>query len=175
MALIVEDGTGLADAESFASVADATAYHAARGNAAWAALASDELREQLLRRATDYMEAFYRTQWAGCRVKSTQALSWPRYDVPLPDVLSLGNERQVLASDIVPKPVKNACAELALRAITADLAPDIGRQKSSVSVGPIDVTYSESSAPFTRFRAVDNMVAVFFGDAGGMNLKVVRA
>lgn len=175
MALIVEDGTGLADAESFASVAEATEYHAARGNAAWAALASDTLREQLLRKATDYMEAIYRTQWAGTRTKATQALSWPRYDVPLPDVLALGDVQQFVEWTIVPKPVKNACAELALRAITADLAPDIGRQKSSVKVGPIDVTYDDASAPFTRFRAVDNMVAVYMGNSGGLNLRVARA
>jgi hypothetical protein len=36
MALIVEDGTGLANAESYVSVADATTYHANIGNTAWA-------------------------------------------------------------------------------------------------------------------------------------------
>lgn len=32
MPLIVEDGTGLPDAEAYISVADADAYHDARGN-----------------------------------------------------------------------------------------------------------------------------------------------
>lgn len=39
MALIFEDGTGRADADSYCSVADADAYLAARGrNATWATL-----------------------------------------------------------------------------------------------------------------------------------------
>ena len=39
MSIVTEDGSGRADAETFISVADASAYHADRGNAAWAALA----------------------------------------------------------------------------------------------------------------------------------------
>lgn len=35
MSLIVEDGTGLPDAESYASVAFADAYFTARNNSAW--------------------------------------------------------------------------------------------------------------------------------------------
>ncbi|MBW2635985.1 MAG: hypothetical protein JRC86_00410 [Deltaproteobacteria bacterium] len=35
MSIVVEDGTGKADAETLISVADATAYHTARGNAGW--------------------------------------------------------------------------------------------------------------------------------------------
>ena len=38
MALIVEDGTGLANAESYVSVADATTYHTNYGNTAWTAI-----------------------------------------------------------------------------------------------------------------------------------------
>ena len=47
MTLIVEDGTGLANAESYVSVADATTYHANIGNTAWAAITSDATKEQL--------------------------------------------------------------------------------------------------------------------------------
>jgi len=35
MSIVVEDGTGLATAETYISVADATTYHTARGNSAW--------------------------------------------------------------------------------------------------------------------------------------------
>lgn len=51
MSLVTEDGTAKADAESYCTVAFATTYHSDRGNAAWAALASDTVREQLLRPA----------------------------------------------------------------------------------------------------------------------------
>ena len=98
MSLIVEDGSIVTGAESYISVADASTYHTARGNAAWAALASDAVREQCLRKATDYMEQVYRSRWQGCRVGETQALSWPRYDVEV--------EGYAVDSDIVPTEVK---------------------------------------------------------------------
>lgn len=174
MPLIVEDGSGLPGADSYISAADATAYHASMANTAWASL-TDAQREPLLRRATAYMEQAYRTQWAGTRVNATQALSWPRYDVPLPDVIALGGLRQTVPSDVVPREVRQACAELALRAISRDLAPDIGQAKARTKIGPMEVEYAEGSAPVVRFRAVDNMVSAFFGSSGGLNMKVVRA
>lgn len=77
MALIVEDGTGLPDAEAYASVAFCDDYFAARGNTAWAAMGTPT-KEAALRLGCDYMEAVYAQQWAGRRTSATQALSWPR-------------------------------------------------------------------------------------------------
>ena len=77
MALIVEDGTGKSDAESFISVADADTYHSNRGNTDWASLLT-AAKEQNLRKATDYICQVYRMKWAGTRVNGTQALDWPR-------------------------------------------------------------------------------------------------
>jgi hypothetical protein len=56
MALIVEDGTGRADAESYVSVADADTYHANRGELRRGRRsAPPPSKEQLLRQATEYM------------------------------------------------------------------------------------------------------------------------
>lgn len=176
MALIVEDGTGRADAESLCTVAAATAYHAARGNAVWAALASDTVREQMLRKATDYMEQVYRLKWAGNLLSTTQALSWPRYLVPIKG-FSSGMRSGVgayYASNIVPTVVANACAELALRAISGDLAPDITRLKKRVKVDVIETEYVDGATPYVRYRAIDRMLDPFMsGTAGGIAL--VRA
>lgn len=161
MALIVAPAAG---AESLCSVAHADAYHAARGAAAWALLTT-EAKEAALRRATDYMGA-YSGRWKGVRTNSTQALDWPRagvvangYDVP---------------SDTVPAPVANACAVLALKASTAELAPDLGPQKQSVTVGPISTTYATGARQTLKFQAVDNMLAPYLGSGAGM-VQVVRA
>jgi hypothetical protein len=166
MALIVEDGTGKADAESYISVADATAYHAARGNAAWATLASDTVREQLLRRATEYMLESYRQRWQGYRISSTQALDWPRAGVCVDGYL--------IAINIVPVEVQRACAELALKAATADLAADVGQTARRVKVGPIEKEYAPNASPVKRYRAVDLLLAPFLSGSD-MNIKVVRA
>lgn len=177
MTLIVEDGTGRADAESYISVAGATVYHAARGNVAWAALPDDTAREQALRNATGYMEQFYRARWAGRRMTGTQALSWPRAYVPMLDGPgSYGPNPSYYPQDAVPVGVANACAELALRAAVGQLAPDLGPQKKSTTVGPISVTYADGTRQSKKYLAVDNMLMPFFGGAGsGMNIPVVRA
>lgn len=170
MALIIEDGTGLANAESFVSVADADTYHGNRGNTAWAALTTGQ-KEQDLRKATDYMEQVYRMRWAGYRKTTTQALSWPRYDVPLEDV---GYGYAFYASDSVPQIVKNACAELALKAATDELAPDIDQRVTREKVGPLEVEYAENGVQYTQYRAIDNMLAPVLESVGGVFRKVVR-
>lgn len=167
MALEVEDGTGKAAAESFISVADASSYHSARGNTAWAALSTDTVREQCLRKATDYMEQAYRSRWQGCRVGETQALSWPRYDVIV--------EGYDVDSDVVPTAVKNACAEFALKAATVELNPDLTQGVVSESVGPISVTYDKSSPQATRYKAIDAMLSPYLQEAkGGAMMGLVR-
>ena len=61
--LIVEDGTGLSNADSYASLAEANLYHANHGNVDWSDIDATT-KEQLLRKATDYMVAQYRLQYA---------------------------------------------------------------------------------------------------------------
>ena len=168
MSLIVEDGSIVTGAESYISVADASTYHTARGNAAWAALASDTVREQCLRKATDYMEQVYRSRWQGCRVGETQALSWPRYDIEV--------EGYAVDSDIVPTEIKNACAELALKASAAELNPDLTQGVLSETVGSISVTYDKASPQFTRYKAIDAILSPYLkAGGGGCSMGVIRS
>jgi hypothetical protein len=168
MSLIVEDGSIVTGAESYATVAEATAYHAARSNTAWAALATDALREAALRRATDYMRQAYRSRWQGYKVNEDQALDWPRYDVEV--------EGYAVDSDIVPTEVKNACAELALRASAADLNPDLTQGVLSEQVGSIQVTYDKASPQFTRYRAIDALLSPYLkAGGGGCSMGVIRS
>jgi hypothetical protein len=172
MALTVETGAGLADADSYISLVDAAAYHTARGNAAWAALASDTVREQLLRQATDYIENQYGLRFLGYRVSDTQALSWPRDWVPRQTSVTGSG---YWPNDEVPAPVARACAELALRAATSALAPDITPPVLSEKVGPLEVTYAQGARQTTTFRAVDSLLAQFLPNVGMGAAKVVRA
>lgn len=170
MALIVEDGTGKADAESYISVADASAYHSSRGNGTWLTLLpSDAAKEAALRKATDYMLGQYRARWKGYRVGSTQALDWPRTDVSLDD----GPMYNMVAVDVVPTAVKNACAELALRAGSGALAEDLGQGVLSETVGPISTTYDKGSPEGTRYQAVDGMLMPYLNGSSN-NAKLVR-
>lgn len=161
MALIVAPAAG---AESLCSVAHADTYHAARGAAAWAALTT-EAKEQALRRATDHMGA-YSGRWKGERASSGQVLDWPRAGVVV--------DGYEIDWETVPAAIANACAVLALKASTAELAPDLGPQKQSVSVGPISTTYASGARQTLKFQAVDNMLAPYLG-GGANNVMLVRA
>jgi hypothetical protein len=172
MALIVENGLGLADAESYISVADADAYHSNRGNTAWAALTTTT-KEQLLRKATDYMEQVYRLRWLGYRHTETQALSFPRDEVPRKDFTYL-NQFSFYPNDTVPIEIKNSCAELASRAINSDLAPDIARIAKREKVDVLEVEYDANSPAYVIFRAIDNIVAPFLSTSGNSQRRVVR-
>lgn len=174
MALIVEDGTGLATAESFVSVADASAYHTARGNAAWAALASDTVREQCLRRATDYIGEAYRLRWKGVRGSVTQALDWPRSLVERPDYGYAGingyttiSGNYYFPSNEVPVEVQRACAELALKASTSTLFEDQGVPVIREKVGPIETEYASGVTQGVRYAAIDAMLAPFLRARAG--------
>jgi hypothetical protein len=175
MALVVEDGTGRADAESYISVASATSYHAARGNTAWALLASDTIREQLLRKATEYMLQEYRALWASFRVTVTQALDWPRAWVPIPDAPSgYGSMAAYVANNIVPVEVQRACAELALLASTTDLNPPLERTTSSEKVGPVEVTYDKTAPERKRYPQIDQMLQPYI-IGGKASMGLIRA
>lgn len=165
MALVVESGIGMADAESYISVADATTRHASLGNAAWAALASDTVREQALRRATQYMLQAYRIRWSGERSTSTQALDWPRYGVVV--------DGYQLASDSIPVEVANACADLALKASAADLSPDLTRGVLRKKIGPLETEYDPNSPQAKRYTAIDRMLAPYLAGSS-MSAMLVR-
>jgi hypothetical protein len=165
MALVVETGTASATSESFSSVADALAYFTARGNSAWLALTTAQ-QEVALRKATDYMEAVYSQRWAGTRTTSTQALSWPRYNVFV--------NGYVTSSSAVPKPVVNACAELALRAAAGELLSDSTQQKTRTKVGDIEVEFDKYSPASTQYLAITASLAPYFELASSIERKVVR-
>lgn len=175
MALIVEDGTGKADAESFISVSDASTYHTARGNAAWAALASDTVREQYLRQATDYMQQVYQLRWAGYSVSTTQALSWPRSWVPIIDSPNgYGTSPSYYSDSAVPTAVKNACAEMALKASSGTLLADLTQQKKSVKIGPIETEFDNFSPQAKRYTAIDSMLRPYLSKNANQ-VQTVRA
>lgn len=159
MALIVEDGSGLANADSYLSVADADTYHTAHGNpAAWSG-ASTAAKESALQLATQYLDAVYGTRWDGQRINSTMSLDWPRFSVVDPDGF-------LLPSNAVPRQVKDACAYLALQNVNGDtLVPDTAAggnvSSESVSVGPISTstTYSGDKSGVKTYRLVDLLIA----------------
>lgn len=175
MAIIVEDGTGLATAEAYCTVAEATTYFSNIGTTTWAALASDAIREQNLRKATAFMLGRYRARWDGYRKTTTQALDWPRSLVPIKDAPDLyGGSDSYYDDASVPAAVKNACASLALRAASATLLADQTRTKKSVTIGPITTVYDDMAGQATIYAEIDAMLAPYLKTSGNQATMVRR-
>ena len=160
MSIIVEDGTGKADAETYVSVAVANAYHAAMGNTGWTG--TDAAKEIALRRAAQYIDNRYR--FRGERKTSTQALEWPR----------VGYELGWRVEGWPVKALADATCEAALRALTATLQTDVaGDQITEETVGPITVKYAAKSGQ-TRYPLVDSLLQSYSA-SGPSSMRIERA
>jgi hypothetical protein len=112
LTLIKEDGTGLANANSYASVADGDAYHEAHLYAtAWTGATADNKAAALVM-ATRLIDAEF--QFGGVRMVAAHALQWPRVNCPDPDT------GDMVAATNVPKAVVQATCELARELLLAD-------------------------------------------------------
>jgi hypothetical protein len=162
--IIVELGSIVAGADSYESLVNAGAYHIKRGDATWAA-ATAALREAALRKATTYLDGHYRKRWKGCKVRpvpqdgvTTQALEWPRYDVVISDY--------IFPYDEIPQRLKDACCELALRALSAPLADDITAGIRRERVDVIETEYFQGAAPGTTYQIVDQLLSDYLKPSG---------
>lgn len=134
--IVVEDGTGVIGANSYVSVAEFQAWLADRGYV----ITGDP--SELLIRAMDYIESL--NYW-GSPVICEQDLSWPRAWVPMEGCCYFN-------SNEIPQALKTAQMQVA-RSIDVGIDPlsTLPRLVSSVTVGPISVTYEKGSdAPIIR-------------------------
>lgn len=169
MPLVVEDGSGLANADSWASIAVSDAYANGVGNLTWID-GDQEFKEQALRRSANYIMAVYEKKMAGKRTQGIdQSLAYPRTGVVL-------NDGTVLEDDYIPRILINAQIEGAFREFTApgSLIPDVtsaARVQKSVAVGPIRVEYQDLKQPSSagggtsgNFPLIDAMLAPLLDD-----------
>ena len=133
--IIVEDGTGKIDSESYIDLDYLTAYAAKRG------LDITGITEANIIKAMDYFESAY--QFKGTKLVETQALAFPRY---------INNEV------VYPVRVKNAVCELTIKSKSAELLADSERLTKSEAVGDIKVEYSEYSKDEVNYNFVINLI-----------------
>jgi hypothetical protein len=116
LVVVVEDGSGLANANSYISAADADAFFDGHVyNSTWLDKATSE-KEQALVHATRMLDQ--QVQWNGSRAIAGQALQWPRVNVIDPDDV----DRDYLASDELPQFLLDATCELAQEIFVANPA-----------------------------------------------------
>lgn len=168
MALIVEDGTGLANADAFISLADAESYYLSQYGVAWSG--DNGAKEAAIRRATRYLDGL---MWIGSRLNGRdQSLSWPRTGVIDCD----GDE---VDSDSVPVEVVDSNALLAFFELTNPdgLSPAVTLSQIAKreKVDVIEVEYKDTAATAESSRpvltAVTDMLRCFLANNRAKFLK----
>ena len=149
-----EDGTGLANANSYADVADGDAYFEGHlYDLAWTG-ATEDTKAAALVMATRLVDSQF--QFNGFRAHETQALQWPRERCADPDrnLVTSSSLSPVLTnfvpSDSVPKPVASAVCEMARELLIADrTAPPPGEGVSSTQTSQATHDASGGSSSMT--------------------------
>lgn len=170
MALIVETGSIVPGAQSYASVQDADTYHEQFGNSTWAG--SAEVKEAALRRATRFIDSFYRYGFQGTKMQPTQPLEWPRFNVRDP------SSGWFLDPSPLPVALVQATCEAALRELVSPgaLQPDLERggavQSKSVAAGPVSTTtvYATGASGRTVYTVLDEMLSALLTGMGSSRL-----
>lgn len=159
MALIVEDGSIVAGANTYASASEVTDWATARGFTISTVQA--EL-EQALIKAMDYFESFAEQFLGEMTDPANQALQWPRQDVTINTLLVPVNS--------IPDQVKTAQIVIAYEFLQGNdlLATDQPMMQGQVveeKVGPLMTRYANNhtSSPIAYSRRVKNAMRPLLG------------
>jgi hypothetical protein len=170
MPLIVEDGTGLSNADAYISLADARIYAAAYG---YTLPDDDTLAEIAIRQGTQYID-MQESCFGGTRLVQAQSLSWPR----LGAVNAYGFE---IASDSIPLQLGYATVAAAdeFGAGTDVRATDDGKSIASEEVtGAVAVSYfnnGKTGGTVTITKALDALKSLLVTCANnGFEFRVGR-
>lgn len=160
MAIIVEDGTQVANSNSYVTEAELTTFAAERG------VTIVGSNDQLLLRANDYLETL---NFIGDRLTKTQSIQWPRSNA--------GINGFDIDEDEIPSELKTAQLYLAL-SIDAGNDPlatrtaDVKREKVDV----IEVEYqpgASTSSPYITSAQRYLSKLVKGGSTGGLGIVAV--
>jgi hypothetical protein len=168
MALIVEDGSIVANANTYVSLADARTRAAILGVTISATDATAELQ---LQQATLYVDRTYRDRFKGTKVDNDQPLQWPRYDVYIDDY--------PIDSDVIPQELIDSEIYAAAQVEAGNdlYANSDGRSvQLEEVVGAVKVQYFNNgkSGSQTIFTDIQNTIQVLLDGNGGKYSYSVR-
>lgn len=173
MALIVEDGSIVENADTYVTRADAIAYALRRG----VVLPDTEATDIQIIKAMDYL-AMFDTKWLGQQVNpATQYLAWPRSGV------FIGFSHVAFPSDDIPNQLIKAQCELVLQVNAGiDLMPTVSASAAFVKREKVDVIeteYSEAIAlallnELPNMPLVDAYLSPLLDQGGGIRIRTLR-
>lgn len=201
MAFVVEDGTGLTTANSYATVAYADDYFATRMSPNWPAPPAEgddpntNLKQACLVSATDFIDFYWRSQFKGIKCTYAQRLAWPRIGATVDEGSGLnywpgyGNSAVdgfLISNTTLPEMLTMCCAELASRAYImglpkgaptspGQLAPDITEDAfiESETIGPLSTHYKDKPVA-TIYRFCEMLLAPILQMGGGSMVRLSR-
>lgn len=138
--IIVEDGSGMTNSNSYVSEAELSSYAADRG----ITVTGDA--DDLLIKAMDYLES---QSFIGFKETKDQALQWPRANAYIDGYLVNYNE--------IPYELKKSQFEIALSIdVGVDPQANVARTQKRVKVGELEVEYADDSASTTIVKKISN-------------------
>ena len=158
MTLIIETGTGKADAQSYLSAIELTAYASARG----ISIVGDV--EVLILRASMYVDAL---SFIGSKNTKDQAMQWPRSNASMDGFL--------IATTEIPNVLKDLQAEVAIAIGNGnDPLATVARAVKKTKVGPIEKEYADNAAPFVYNLRIKALERRLVQSSGTSTFKVSR-
>jgi hypothetical protein len=165
--LVTEDGTGKADANTYATTATADTYFAAHLNAsAWTSASADN-KAAALAFATRLIDAEF--QFGGYRSNTTQALQWPRTGCIDPDAGSISpimpgvRSRSFIATNVIPANVIRATCEMARELLIVDrTGAPMGEGLASSKIGTTALVFD----PATRRPVLSQLAQAMLSKYG---------
>lgn len=152
MALVIENGSIVAGADSFAEASELVTYAANFGRTI---PGTEAAQESLLRRA--YLEMLA-LPWKGGAVSPDQTGSWPRYDVM--------RNGWLVASDSIPAQIKAGQMALATEIHADDIdKPELrkGAVTKNRVEGAVEQQYAAAPASLAKPASVRQSIAQFSG------------
>lgn len=154
--MIIEDGTGLVNADSFVSVDFADNYFFSRGFSKWQEL-EQEKKEVALVNATDFINNYF--EWKGKRLTANQSLAFPRQSL---------FDNEGFALEGVPTSVKQAVCEAIKINIDGELYETQESNGAVVSekIGNLQFSYdvSKKDTFATRYESINKRLKGLYVD-----------
>lgn len=175
--IIVEDGSIVAGANAYATLAELDTYHEDRANSVWVNELDDDLKIAAMLRATASLESQYRDRWIGYKsnhneANAPQLTAWPRKadkDETTADGYTtatmtklVDNDGIEIGVDEIPARVKQAYMEVALIELSEPFVSVRLSRNDMLKYQRVDVIEQQwqSNAPaVVQFPHIDALLA----------------
>ena len=164
--LVVEDGTGLSNANTYVSLADADTYFESHVySSGWDATA-DASKNIALAMATRLLDAYF--VFEGKKIGDTQALEFPRFDIK-------DRSGFLIQSTTIPQALKDATGEYAQFMIASDRTADAsGKGFKLLSAGSLTMQPDTNDKPPVVPGVVSQLINFLGRPAGTMAIPITR-